>query len=91
VAAAWNRTYAIKTDGSLWAWGSGPLGDGNSANSSTQKLIGTGFAVVAPGWDHAIALKTDGSVWAWGRNDSGQLGDGMPRVESLTPKRITLP
>ena len=91
ISAAWNRTFAIKTDGSLWGWGSGPLGDGSNQNSSVPKLIGTGFAMVAPGWGHAIALKTDGSVWSWGYNDQGQLGDGFIRIESLVPKRITLP
>jgi alpha-tubulin suppressor-like RCC1 family protein len=91
ISAAWNRTFAIKTDGSLWGWGSGPLGDGSIQNSSVPKLIGTGFTMVAPGWGHAIALKTDGSIWSWGYNDQGQLGDGLIRIESLVPKRITLP
>jgi alpha-tubulin suppressor-like RCC1 family protein len=91
ISAAWNRTFAIKTDGSLWGWGSGPLGDGSIQNSSAPKLIGTGFAMVAPGWGHTIALKTDGSIWSWGYNDQGQLGDGFIRIDSLVPKRITLP
>jgi alpha-tubulin suppressor-like RCC1 family protein len=91
VVAAWDRTFAIKTDGSLWAWGSAPLGDGTNQNSSVPKLIGTGFTMVAPGGNHAIAVKTDGSVWVWGLNGSGQLGDGLKGIDSLVPKRITLP
>ena len=91
ISASHSKTFAIKTDGSLWAWGSGPLGDGSTLNSAVPKLIGTGFAMVAPGIEHAIALKTDGSLWAWGLNGLGQLGDGFKGIDSLTPKRIATP
>jgi alpha-tubulin suppressor-like RCC1 family protein len=86
-----SSSFALKADGSLWAWGSAPLGDGTNQNSSVPKLIGTGFTMVAPGGNHAIAVKTDGSVWVWGLNGSGQLGDGLKGIDSLVPKRITLP
>ncbi|MCX7212763.1 MAG: Ig-like domain-containing protein [Burkholderiales bacterium] len=91
VSADGDRTFAIKADGSLWAWGQQPLGDGGISNSLVPKLIGTGYATVAAGALHAVAIKTDGSVWTWGYNDQGQLGDGFIRIESLVPKRITLP
>jgi hypothetical protein len=91
VSAEGDRTFAIKTDGSLWAWGQQPLGDGGTSTSLVPKLIGTGYATVAAGVLHAVAIKTDGSVWTWGYNDQGQLGDGFIRIESLVPKRITLP
>jgi alpha-tubulin suppressor-like RCC1 family protein len=91
VSADSDRTFAIKADGSLWAWGQQPLGDGGTSNSLVPKLIGTGYSKVAAGALHAVAIKTDGSVWTWGYNDQGQLGDGFIRIESLVPKRITLP
>jgi alpha-tubulin suppressor-like RCC1 family protein len=73
--------YAIKTDGTLWAWGlntSGALGDGSSAHKSSPVQIGslTNWAKVAGMSTGALALKTDGTLWSWGVNTSGQLGSG---------------
>lgn len=80
-------TVAIKTDGTLWAWGgntSGQLGDGCSVGVSpcaakltpTQVGTATNWAAVAAGAEHVIALKTDGTIWAWGDNTYSQLGNG---------------
>lgn len=81
-------TVSIKTDGTLWAWGSnygGQLGDGctpmsSCANKTTPAQIGTDthWSAAAAGGNHVIALKTDGTLWAWGINDYGQLGNGAP-------------
>jgi len=100
VSAGRNNTIAIKTDGSLWAWGhngSGQLGDGTggggvldgSGDKKTPTRIGTdtNWASVSAGGNHTIAIKTDGSLWAWGYNGYGQLGDGT-RTDKLTPTRI---
>jgi len=86
VSAGWHHTIAIKVDGSLWAWGSGQLGDGTTTNSITPIRIGTDtdWQTVFAGVSHTIAIKTDGSLWAWG---SGQLGDGTT-TGSSTPVRI---
>ena len=85
-------TLAIKTDGSLWAWGNnthGQLGDGTTTESLSPTQIGsaTGYLAVAAGYYHSVALKSDGSLWAWGRNDHGQLGDGTTTNSSI-PKQI---
>jgi len=82
-------TVAIKTDGTLWTWGSndyGQLGIGTSGeetgrNSPVQ--IGTGYASVSAGRAHTLAIKTDGTLWAWGR---GPLGDGT--TQRTIPVRI---
>lgn len=82
VSCGANNTSAIKTDGTLWAWGLnnyGQLGDGTAINKSSPVqniLTGNNWNQVASGYEHTLAIKTDGTLWAWGRNDYGQLGDG---------------
>ena len=100
VSASYEHTVAIKTDGSLWAWGRnyyGQLGDGtggggyedNSGNKNIPTRIGTetNWASVIAGGVHTIAIKKDGSLWAWGRNHYGQLGDGTKEDKNI-PTRI---
>ncbi|MBI5017187.1 MAG: choice-of-anchor D domain-containing protein [Deltaproteobacteria bacterium] len=86
------HTAAVRTDGSLWAWGqnsSYQLGDGSARNKFVPTRIGTdtNWTSVAAGTGHTVAVKTDGSLWAWGDNYYGQLGDGTVTDKS-TPTRI---
>lgn len=58
---------AIKTDGTLWAWGSGEdfsLGQGNVNNSAIPIQVGTDndWKEVSIGAGHVLALKNDGSL-----------------------------
>jgi alpha-tubulin suppressor-like RCC1 family protein len=76
-----SHTCAIKSNGSLWCWGtngSGQLGDGTiiSRNTSTQVGSGTDWKQVDTGGLHSCAVKIDGSLWCWGSNYHSQLGDG---------------
>lgn len=80
VATGISHTVAIKTDGTLWAWGKNDysqLGDGSYLNQNAPIQIGTAtnWKSVAVGMDHTLAIKTDNTLWAWGRNNYGQLGD----------------
>jgi alpha-tubulin suppressor-like RCC1 family protein/uncharacterized protein YjdB len=78
VSAGSKHTVAIKTDGSLWAWGynsrgqigNGSYGSGADRNVPTRAGTDTDWAFVAAGYDHNMAIKTDGSLWAWGYNSS---------------------
>ena len=77
---------AIKTDGSLWAWGNngqGNLGQGNTTARSSPVQVGALMtwssvsASIGPsGYSHTLAVNTDGELWAWGDNGFGQLGLG---------------
>ena len=76
-----HSSFAIKTDGTLWAWGlnsSGQLGLGNTVNYSSPVQIGslTNWKQIANKSGVTTAIKTDGTLWAWGNNTSGQLGLG---------------
>ena len=75
------HTAAIKTDGTLWAWGhnnNGQLGTNNTTAYSSPVQVGsltTWLSVVSGGYQ-MMALKTDGTIWGWGYNGVGNLGDG---------------
>jgi len=92
VAAGDSHTLAIKTGGSLWAWGyntNGQLGLDVEGNRNTPEQIGedTDWASVTAGDSHTVAIKINGSLWAWGANDGGQLGLG-DTVNRITPVQI---
>ena len=85
-------TMAIKTDGTLWSWGSnyrGQLGLGNTTYYMSPKQVGalTTWLSVAGGYNFSMAIKIDGSLWSWGRNNSGQLGLGNT-TDYSSPKQV---
>jgi alpha-tubulin suppressor-like RCC1 family protein len=74
------HSVALKTDGTVWAWGYnyyGQLGDGTYTDRSTPAQVSnlTDVKAISTLSSHALALKSDGTVWAWGYNYFGQLGD----------------
>jgi len=98
IAAGSSHSVAIKTDGTLWAWGAnnnGQLGDGTVTLRNTPvqvKDVGgvgyiSGVVQVVAGYDYTVAVKADGTVWAWGLNNQGQLGNGTT-VSTSTPVQV---
>ena len=91
---------ALKSDGTLWAWGdnqNGELGLGawsEAVLSPTQVGSDADWAAVACGDEHTLALKQDGTLWAWGSNWYGQLGldpnalDTEPLSPSFSPVHV---
>jgi YD repeat-containing protein len=74
-----HANYALKSDGTLWAWGGnfvGQLGDGTYTNTVVPVQVSGLFSVTSLGGRgyHNLAVKSDGTVWAWGWNSRGQLG-----------------
>ena len=74
-------TLAIKTDGTLWAWGNNiipTLGNASTTNASTPVTTfagGTNWKQVSCGGYFAAAIKTDGTLWTWGSGIQGKLGN----------------
>jgi alpha-tubulin suppressor-like RCC1 family protein len=94
-------SVALKSDGTVWAWGfnnAGQLGDNSTATSLVPvQVVGpggqgtlTGITAIAAGGQQVLALKSNGSVWAWGDNQSGELGNGAGNsgVTSSTPVQV---
>ncbi|WP_052088355.1 stalk domain-containing protein [Paenibacillus wynnii] len=78
---AGNRSaYAVKSDGSAWAWGGGygSIGNGAKTPAYTPVRMHIEDALKISGGDrHSLILKKNGSVWAVGGNEHGQLGNGQ--------------
>jgi alpha-tubulin suppressor-like RCC1 family protein len=93
IAAGANTGYALRRDGSVWAWGDGSfgaLGPGarRPAARSPVRVSGLSRAhVIAAGSASGYAVLHDGSVWAWGRGVDGELGDGA-FADSAAPKQV---
>ena len=79
VAGGYDHASAIKTDGTLWTWGSNSVGNlgVNDTNTRCTPVTtfagGTNWKQVSCGQNTA-AIKTDGTLWTWGQNGLGTLG-----------------
>jgi hypothetical protein len=90
VSAGGDYTAAIKTDGTLWTWGSGTtgrLGNASITDRSTPVTTfagGTNWKQVSCGDPNGAAIKTDGTLWTWGNGGNGRLGNATI-TDSSTP------
>lgn len=95
VAACSDYSFALKSDGTVWAWGQniyGQLGDGTKVNRCTPvqvQNLSNVVAIAAKG-SHCLALKSDGTVWAWGGNANGELGNGTTQFSAVPIKVLNL-
>lgn len=86
MSGGFGHSLAVKTDGTVWAWGWENLSDTEPKHKHPYpEQIHTSKPVhvqtVAGGGNHSLALADDGTVWAWGSNRVFELGDGttLPR------------
>ena len=83
VADGYNHSLALRSDGTVWAWGRGEYGqrgDGTANLLTVETPVQvsglSNVAALAGGRLRSLAVKNDGTVWAWGHNAGGALGDG---------------
>jgi len=81
IAAGGSFSLALRSDGTVWAWGAnwwGQLGDGSGVTQDHPVQVAglRDIVAISAGGASALALKSDGTVWAWGENVEGRVGDG---------------
>ncbi|WP_158587899.1 RCC1 domain-containing protein [Actinomadura logoneensis] len=97
IAAGFDHSLAVTSDGRVLAWGrntNGQLGDGTTEDRTAPVFVrlppGVTVTQVAAGSYHSLALTSDGRVLAWGDDTLGELGDGR-RARGGTPVFVHLP
>jgi len=91
IAASTDTVY-LKSDGTVWAWGSnsnGQLGNGSTTDSAIPVQVSglSSMIAIAAGNSHTVAMQNFGSIWTWGSNSNGQLGDGST-ADSTIPVKL---
>lgn len=87
---------AIKTDGTIWAWGenaAGQLGQNNTTDTNSPVQIGsdTNWKQLAGdnnGGGKFVAIRTDGTLWGWGANSRGIISETTVGVSYSSPVQI---
>jgi len=85
-------SLALKSDGTLWAWGFNQLaelGDGSMADRHGPVAVAglANVVTMSAGPQHGLAVTGNGTAWAWGDNSSGELGDGT-QVNRAQPVKV---
>ena len=94
IAAGYQFSLALKSDGTVWSWGRnhlGQLGDGTLLTRLTPVQVPgmSNVQRIGAGRDNAYAIKSDGSVWAWGGAYGGALGNNNTSyADSKVPVQI---
>lgn len=93
IAATSSNMFAVKQDGTVWAWGYAGTGYGGTVRPNNTyrpvQLAGvSGAAAVSASYQTVYVLLADGRVVAWVGNSSGQLGRGTIGAEDGTPTII---
>jgi alpha-tubulin suppressor-like RCC1 family protein len=93
VAVGEGFSLALRSDGTVWAWGRndhGQLGRGiitSEGVAPARVAVLNRVTEIAAGRRFGLALRSDGIVFAWGDGQFGQLGNGAT-ADSPVPVKI---
>ncbi|MFD2417713.1 RCC1 domain-containing protein [Amycolatopsis pigmentata] len=96
------KGYALRSDGTVWAWGVNSGGELGNGTSGTAVVPGPGggqpFDSPVPVQVNGLsditaialgfALRSDGTVWSWGPNYMWRLGDGNTDENGSAPTPV---
>ena len=97
VAAGGGAALALKSNGTVWTWGSnqyGQLGNSSTTDSTVPVQVKTAdgnltnVTAVAMGEKNGFAITADGAVYAWGDNTYGQLGNNSTTQSSVAVRVV---
>ena len=90
ISASLYHSLALRTDGTVAAWGAGTTNTGSTPNYG-QALVPSGLtnvAAVAAGTFHSLALRGDGTVVGWGAG-TNNTGTSPQYGQCLIPAGLT--
>ena len=100
VAGGVSHSYALTSDGMVYAWGDDSMGQlGNNGTSASDVpvmvytngvLAGKKIVAIASGQSHALALSADGMLFTWGWNNNLQLGNGSTVAYTNVPVAVNM-
>ena len=86
------HVVSIKSDGSLWGWGSSDIGQLSNTNLVNPTLFQIGTATdwlkVSTGPYNTFIIKNNGTLWAMGDGRYGLLGNGSTTTINPTLQQI---
>ncbi|MCL2444671.1 IPT/TIG domain-containing protein [Candidatus Saccharibacteria bacterium] len=100
IAAGNGSSFALDSEGRIFAWGSnweGALGNGTNIISNNVPvevdtsgvLAGRRIVQIATTWHYTLVLDSEGNIFAWGQNNNGQLGNNT-NISSNVPVEVDM-
>lgn len=97
VSAGELQTCAIKSDDTLWCWGTnqtGAVGTGTTMQvPAPTQITAMKWLAISASISHTCGIDSDHHRWCWGDGTYGELGDGLSGSSAIpyiqgTPKQI---
>jgi len=76
ISAGRYHALALKSDGTVWAWGKnsdGEIGNNTTTKQITPVQVLSDVKEIAAGYNISFAIKNDGTLWGWGDGQHGRL------------------